>query len=272
MRARICLWRFPRHGHDRPARPYGSRSVDRCGHAARQRSSFPKAKGGPFPEKLKSKPRNTVETRTARGTMSCFSVRFSEHANHFSQRPRSGSRTGLPRPSILCCAKCVDDFSKLWPGTAARDVELQHGYTTLDNFLKSGRIRDAFEPEEIERLSKSLTCPNCQAVLEGEFWIYEHPFSVPDEFWRTLDEIAALASRVRFLLLTHPFAEKRLISSWLGEMRRTLRRSTPRTIAPDGPRKFQRPAWRISDLLGRILSRRERARAMDAYRVRPAVA
>jgi hypothetical protein len=43
---------------------------------------------------------------------------------------------------------------------------------------------------------------------DGEFWIYEHPFDVPPAFWADVGEIAALARRSPFLLLTHPFARK----------------------------------------------------------------
>ncbi|GEC36493.1 hypothetical protein EME01_05650 [Sinorhizobium meliloti] len=79
---------------------------------------------------------------------------------------------------------------------------------TIDDFLRNSRVQDDFYPEEIERFSKSLTCPNCGSVLDGEFWIYEHPFDVPPEFSDALDEIAGLASRAPFLLLTHALARE----------------------------------------------------------------
>ncbi|MET3524204.1 RES family NAD+ phosphorylase [Mesorhizobium abyssinicae] len=109
--------------------------------------------------------------------------------------------------TIACCDECHDDFNARWPGTVSHDIELQRGYTTVDEFLRTSRIQDTFYPEEIERFSKFLRCPNCDAVLDGEFWIYEHPFSVR-EFSTALNEIAALASRAPFLLLTHPFAHE----------------------------------------------------------------
>lgn len=109
--------------------------------------------------------------------------------------------------TIACCDECYDDFDAQWPGTVSHDIELQRGYTTVTEFLQNSRIQDDFYPEEIERFSKSLRCPNCTAVLDREFWIYEHPFN-DREFSAALIEIAALASRAPFLLLTHPFAHE----------------------------------------------------------------
>ncbi|MDX0481436.1 RES domain-containing protein [Sinorhizobium medicae] len=108
--------------------------------------------------------------------------------------------------SISCCTGCHDDFKAHWPGTVSHDVELQHGYQTVGDFIEQSRIQDAFHAEEIEHYSKFLECPNCGATLDREFWIYEHPFDVPREFFDQLGEIAQLADRAPFLLLTHEFA------------------------------------------------------------------
>lgn len=110
--------------------------------------------------------------------------------------------------TIVCCGNCVTSFNALWPGTAVRDMELQYGHMTISDFLKNSRIRDDFYPEEIEKFASSLKCPNCSHVLDGEFWIYEHPFSVPLDFRSTLDEIAEIAAQTPFLLLTHGFARE----------------------------------------------------------------
>ena len=110
--------------------------------------------------------------------------------------------------SIACCNKCKGEFDTLWPGSVSRDNEFQYGHTTVEFFLENSRIQDAFYPEEIERLARSLTCPQCDETLDGEFWIYEHPFDVPKDFFKSLSEIADLASRTPFMLLTHPFACK----------------------------------------------------------------
>lgn len=98
---------------------------------------------------------------------------------------------------IACCDECYEEFQMRWPGTVFHDIELQRGYITVDDFLRDSRIQDSFYPEEIERLSKSLTCPNCDMTLDGEFWIYEHPFDMPRDFSNALNEIAGLASHSR---------------------------------------------------------------------------
>ncbi|KQU89474.1 hypothetical protein ASD00_26835 [Ensifer sp. Root31] len=108
--------------------------------------------------------------------------------------------------SISCCTECHDDFRAQWPGTVSHDLELQYGHQTVDDFIEQSRIQDAFHAEEIEHYSKFLECPNCGATLDRDFWIYEHPFRVPREFFDQLGEIAQLASRTPFLLLTHEFA------------------------------------------------------------------
>ncbi|CZT37324.1 RES family NAD+ phosphorylase [Rhizobium sp. 9140] len=108
--------------------------------------------------------------------------------------------------SISCCAECQEEFEEQWPGTVSHDVELQHGYQTVHDFIAQSRIQDAFYAEEIEHYSKFLTCPNCGADLDRDFWIYEHPFDVPIEFFNQMSEIAQIAHRTPFLLLTHEFA------------------------------------------------------------------
>ncbi len=106
---------------------------------------------------------------------------------------------------IACCEKCYDEFCSEWPGTAARDERFQTSGIEISYFLRESRIQDAFYPEEIAHFAKELTCPNCGSVLDGEFYIFEHPFKV-DKFH--IGSIAKLAQTSPFLLLTHPFAAK----------------------------------------------------------------
>lgn len=106
---------------------------------------------------------------------------------------------------ISCCQHCHDDFCREWPGTAARDEAFYTSGIEIDYFLGQSRIQDAFYPEEIAFFAKELRCPNCNSVLDGEFYIFEHSFKV-DEF--NLNSIAELAQTAPFLLLSHPFAAK----------------------------------------------------------------
>jgi hypothetical protein len=106
---------------------------------------------------------------------------------------------------ISCCEHCYDDFCSEWPGTAARDEQFLRSGIEIDYFLSESRIQDAFYPEELEHFAKNLKCPNCEAVLDGVFYMFEHAFKV-DEFH--LNSIAKLARTAPFLLLSHPFATK----------------------------------------------------------------
>ena len=106
---------------------------------------------------------------------------------------------------ISCCEHCYEDFCREWPGTAARDEDFQRSGIEIGYFLEQSRIQDDFYPEEIAYFAKTLKCPNCDAVLDGVFYIFEHKFLV-DEFH--LGTIADLARTSPFLLLSHPFAKR----------------------------------------------------------------
>lgn len=106
---------------------------------------------------------------------------------------------------ISCCEHCYDAFCREWPGTAARDENFRTSGIEISYFLEQSRIQDDFYPEEIAFFAKSLTCPNCEAVLDGVFYIFEHQFLI-DEF--NLSSIAELARTAPFLLLSHPFASR----------------------------------------------------------------
>lgn len=108
--------------------------------------------------------------------------------------------------SVACCESCFADFEKTWPGTVSRDLTLQRGGIDIETFLEGSWLQDDFYPEEIDSLKQYLECPNCGAVLNSNFWIYEHPFSIPEHF--NIRQIADLAQRSPFLLLSHPFAQK----------------------------------------------------------------
>jgi RES domain-containing protein len=106
---------------------------------------------------------------------------------------------------ISCCKHCFDEFSREWPGTAARDEEFLTSGIEISYFLSQSRIQDVFYPEEIDFFAKKLRCPKCNAVLDGAFFIFEHKFRV-DDF--NLRYISDLARSSPFLLLSHPFAAK----------------------------------------------------------------
>ncbi|MCL8384303.1 RES family NAD+ phosphorylase [Xanthobacter aminoxidans] len=106
---------------------------------------------------------------------------------------------------ISCCEKCFDEFCGEWPGTASRDDDFLTSGIEISYFLEQSRIQEAFHPDEIALFSKELRCPNCDAVLDGVFYIFEHKFLVYDF---NLGSISDLARTSPFLLLSHPFAAK----------------------------------------------------------------
>jgi hypothetical protein len=106
--------------------------------------------------------------------------------------------------SIACCAKCAENFWRTWPGVRGdKEIEMD-----LEDFFEGSCLSDIFYPKEIEHFSKYLQCPKCHETLDSYFVIFEHPFTPPNSFDRHLNEIAAIASRTPFLLLSHPFAKR----------------------------------------------------------------
>ncbi len=107
--------------------------------------------------------------------------------------------------SIACCGECFEDFKADWPGTVARDIKLQAGSIDITTFIEGSRIPDVFSAKEINLLSKYLYCPRCGAILSGVFHVYEHPFTIPENY--RLADISRIASKFPFLLLSNPFAK-----------------------------------------------------------------
>lgn len=106
------------------------------------------------------------------------------------------------------CDSCVDAFIEKWPGIYSRDMDFQRNSIELDSFYEGGRIRDLFTKEEFDNLAKEMECPNCGELVLGVIWPYDMRFEVPDDFEDILNEIALLAEKAPFLLLSHPFAQQ----------------------------------------------------------------
>src|SRR5262249_30027079 len=66
--------------------------------------------------------------------------------------------------SVACCDLCLEDFSKVWPGTVAHDKALEEGAISVKQFIDGGRIRDDFYPDEITELLEYIYCPYCNEV------------------------------------------------------------------------------------------------------------
>ncbi|WP_274856903.1 RES family NAD+ phosphorylase [Bacillus methanolicus] len=110
--------------------------------------------------------------------------------------------------STFYCDSCVDAFIKKWPGIYSRDMDFQTNSIPLDTFYEGGRVRELFTKEEFTKLSKHMKCPNCNEFISGHIWPYDMSFDVPDNFENNVNEIASIAERTPFLLLSHPFAQQ----------------------------------------------------------------
>ncbi len=108
--------------------------------------------------------------------------------------------------STFYCDSCVDKFVKQWPGIYSWDENFQRNSIQLDVFYDGSRLRDYFTKEEFLDLFRDMECPNCGDRVSGNLWPYDITFDVPDNFEDYLEEIAILANKTPFLLLSHPFA------------------------------------------------------------------
>jgi hypothetical protein len=107
------------------------------------------------------------------------------------------------------CDSCVDEFIQNWPGIYHRDEEFQRNAIPIDTFYDgSRRVRECFNKDEFTSFLCDLGCPNCKENHFHNIWPYDMGFSVPHGFNNYLVEIADLAEKTPFLLMTHPFAQQ----------------------------------------------------------------
>ena len=65
-----------------------------------------------------------------------------------------------------------------------------------------------FTEEEFWEFLPSVKCPNCGESLRSWIWPYELPFTPPENYELLIEQIADVANKTPFLLLTHPFSLK----------------------------------------------------------------
>jgi hypothetical protein len=109
---------------------------------------------------------------------------------------------------IACCDACFDDFVGRWPAIYLRDIEFQKSCIGLDEFYSnSRRVRQTYTVDEYREFISQVLCPNCDTPLSDYIWPYVFPFEVPKNFEENTQEVARIASRAPFLVLTNPFAK-----------------------------------------------------------------
>lgn len=109
----------------------------------------------------------------------------------------------------MYCDECVDEFIAEWPlAYSANEAEFQRAGIDLNSFYSGSRLCQIFTKEDYDRLIVELSCPNCDSPLRGNFWPYHLPFDAPPTFVSDVQEIAQLAKRAPFLLLSHSLSGK----------------------------------------------------------------
>ncbi|PJN86845.1 RES family NAD+ phosphorylase [Bacillus sp. mrc49] len=125
--------------------------------------------------------------------------------------------------STFYCDNCVDDFIRQWPGIYSWDENFQRNSIPLDTFYDGSRLNDFFTKEEFLDLLRDMECPNCGDKVSGNIWPYDMSFDVPDNFNNYLNDIALLADKTPFLLLSHPFAKQ--VYNEISELSKTINNS-----------------------------------------------
>src|SRR5258708_18814194 len=110
---------------------------------------------------------------------------------------------------IACCDACVDDFIALWPhAESAHDYAFQRSSISVNLFFENSRLPDIFTKEQFTEFARDLVCPRCGNRLGPHMLPYYLPFDVDPAFESNIVELAALAERTPFLILTHAFAKE----------------------------------------------------------------
>jgi len=110
--------------------------------------------------------------------------------------------------STFYCEVCMEEFIRKWPGIYNRDLDFQRNTITLDCFYEGTLLCNSFTEEEFRYLVQKMPCPHCEGSITESFSPYELKFDVPVRFEIDAEEIAILAERTPFLLLSHPFAQE----------------------------------------------------------------
>lgn len=111
---------------------------------------------------------------------------------------------------IACCDACYNDFLALWPyAYSADEASFQCDSISLDAFYDgSRRLSNFCTKEQFKEYLPHIKCPNCGEPLRHWIWPYELPFTPPHGHKELIKEIAEVANKTPFLLLTHTFARQ----------------------------------------------------------------
>lgn len=109
---------------------------------------------------------------------------------------------------FFLCESCVDDFKSKWAGINLLDEQPLSGIH-LDDFYSGSLLNDYFSFSEFKEFVEEITCPYCGSSLKSNSYIWPYILTIDlGEFSEEINEIAEIAKKTPFMLLSHPFAEK----------------------------------------------------------------
>lgn len=112
---------------------------------------------------------------------------------------------------IACCDNCHDDFTRSWPQVYLNFMDFQTSAISLDDFYAgTRRLSELFSKDDFSNMITTFSCPRCDSPFtkNTNIWPYCFPFNVPDGFEDNITEIAEIADKTPFLVLSHPFAKE----------------------------------------------------------------
>lgn len=108
---------------------------------------------------------------------------------------------------FFLCESCVDDFKIKWAGINLLDEQFLS--TSLDYFYSGSYLEDSYSFSEFKEFVEEITCPYCSRSLKSNSYIWPYILAIDlGEFSKEINDIAEIAKKTPFMLLSHPFAEK----------------------------------------------------------------
>jgi hypothetical protein len=107
---------------------------------------------------------------------------------------------------FLLCDCCIDKFKSKWVGIDLMDKSLQTS-VQLDCFYTGSRLDMFYSFSEYKEFIKEIDCPYCDSPLEHNIWPYVLEIDL-EEYSKDINDIAKIAKKTPFMLLSHPFAKK----------------------------------------------------------------
>ncbi len=109
---------------------------------------------------------------------------------------------------FFLCESCVDDFKSKWIGINLLDEQPLSGIH-LDYFYSGSWLEDYYSFSEFKEFIEKISCPYCGSNIKSNSYIWPYILTIDlNEFSEEINDIAEIAKKTPFMLLSHPFAEK----------------------------------------------------------------